>query len=44
MEALILISPVFWASGAQAISDLNHAVVVIKADTMLASPSEKETF
>lgn len=41
VEDVILISSVFWASGTQTISDLNHASAFVNADPMLVSTPEK---
>lgn len=41
VEAVILISPVFWASEAQTISDLNHGAAFVNADPVLVSLPEK---
>lgn len=41
MEAVIIISPMLWASGAQTISDFNHAAAFVNADPLMVSPPEK---
>lgn len=41
VEAVVLISPVLWASGAQTISEMRPTAAFIKADPMLVSPPEK---